>query len=51
MTSKAMGNRICKRLALGLVLGLAMPAAAFAAGYVVTVDFGTAPEISSASRR
>ena len=44
MTSKAMGNRICKRLALGLVLALAMPAAAFAAGYVVTVDFGTAPE-------
>lgn len=37
-------DRICRRLALGVVLALALPAAAFAAGYVVTVDFGTAPE-------
>jgi len=44
MSSKYMGKLICHRLALGLVLALSMPAAAFAAGYVVTVDFGTAPE-------
>ena len=41
---KRVGKRICKRLALGLVLALVLPAAAFAPGYVVTVDFGTAPE-------
>jgi autoinducer 2-degrading protein len=39
---------ICKRLALGLILALPIPAAAFAqAGghfYVVTVDFATAAE-------
>jgi len=44
MSFKRMGQRICEVLALSLVLALALPAAASAAGYVVTVDFGTAPE-------
>jgi quinol monooxygenase YgiN len=33
-----------RRIWLGLVLALSLPAAASAAPYVVTVDFGTAPE-------
>ena len=44
MAFKRMGKRICETLALGLVLALALPVAASAAAYVVTVDFGTAPE-------
>jgi autoinducer 2-degrading protein len=48
MSFKRMGKRICEALALGLVLALSLPAVALAqAGehfYVVTVDFGTAPE-------